>query len=162
MSAATLMHLLEAQPYAQAIAQSRWLFPALETLHVLTLTLVVGSVGIVDLRLMGVAFRERGVRELSGSVLPWTWGAFAVAVTCGALLFSSKASLYFVNPPFRLKMLCLLLAGLNMIVFHAWSARDMARWDYGVPPARARIAGGLSLMLWVTIVASGRWIGFTT
>jgi hypothetical protein len=162
MSALTLMHSLEAQPFALAIAQSRWMFPALETLHVFALTLVVGSVGIIDLRLLGVVFHERGVRELCGSVLPWTWGAFAVAGTCGALLFSSKASMYFTNVPFRLKMLCLLLAAVNMVVFHAVTARDLERWDHGTPPLRARLAGGVSLLLWIAIVAAGRWIGFTT
>jgi hypothetical protein len=162
MSAMELMHFIESRPYAMAIAQSRWLFPGLETVHVFTLTLVVGSVALIDLRLVGVSFRERSVRELCSSVLPWTWGAFAVAATCGALLFSSKASLYFVNVPFRLKMLCLLLAAVNMIVFHAVTARGLADWEHGPPPLAARLAGAVSLLLWITIVAAGRWIGFTT
>lgn len=162
MSVIGLMHVIEAQPYAVAIAQSQWMFPALETLHVFALALVVGSVGLIDLRLLGLSFRDRGVRELCGSVLPWTWGAFAVAASCGVLLFSSKASLYYTNVPFRLKMLCLLLAAVNMLVFHALTARDLERWDHDSPPLRARLAGGISLLLWIVIVAAGRWIGFTT
>lgn len=162
MSAMQLMQFIESRPYAVAIAQSRWLFPALETVHVFTLTLVVGSVALIDLRLVGVGFRERSVRELCRTVLPWTWGAFAVAGTCGALLFSSKASLYYMNLPFRLKMCCLLLAAVNMIVFHAITTRNLPEWEHGRPPPAARVAGAISLLLWITIVAAGRWIGFTT
>jgi hypothetical protein len=67
-----------------------------------------------------------------------------------------------VNVPFRLKMLCLLLAAVNMIVFHAVTARGLADWEHGPPPLAARLAGAVSLLLWITIVAAGRWIGFTT
>src|SRR6185312_2539837 len=162
MSIPGLMHVIEAQRYSMAIARSPWMFPALETVHVFALTLVVGSVGLIDLRLLGLSFRDRSVRELCASVLPWTWGAFAVAGSCGALLFSSKATLYYTNLPFRLKMLGLLLAALNMLVFHAITARNLHRWDQVVPPLAARLAGGISLTLWIAIVAAGRWIGFTT
>lgn len=162
LSALQLMQYIQSRPYALSIAQSRWLFPGLETVHVFALTLVVGSVALIDLRLIGIAFRERSVRELCGSVLPWTWGAFAVAATCGVLLFSSKAALYFMNVPFRLKMLCLLLAAVNMLVFHAITARTLPGWEHGPPPLGARLAGIVSLLLWITIVAAGRWIGFTT
>jgi Family of unknown function (DUF6644) len=162
MSVLDLMHTIEQQPYAVAIAQSRWLFPFLETAHVLALTLVVGSVAMLDLRLLGIGSRERSVSEMMGSVLPWTWTAFVAAATFGLLLFSSKASTYYLNVPFRIKMLCMGLAALNMLVFHGLLERDVATWDRGVPPLRVRIAGGVSLLLWIVIVAAGRWIGFTT
>jgi Family of unknown function (DUF6644) len=157
-----LMHVIEQQPYAAAIAQSRWLFPIFEIAHVMALTLVVGSVAMIDLRLLGIGNRQRPVTELMGSVLPWTWTAFAIAATFGLLLFSSKASTYYLNLPFRIKMICLALAALNMLIFHGLLERDVARWDRGMPPLRVRIAGGVSLLLWITIVAAGRWIGFTT
>lgn len=157
-----VMHAIEQQPYAAAIAHSQWLFPFFEIAHVLALTLVVGSVAMIDLRLLGVGNRERPITELLGSVLPWTWSAFAVAATFGLLLFSSKASIYYMNVPFRIKMICMGLAALNMLVFHGLIQRDVATWDQGAPPLRVRIAGGISLALWIVIVAAGRWIGFTT
>ncbi len=162
MTALGLVQVIQQQPYAVAISRSPWLFPFFETVHVLALTLVVGSVAMMDLRLLGVGHRDRRVSELMGSMLPWTWSAFAVAATCGLLLFSSRAVTYYENIPFRIKMCCLGLAALNMLIFHAIIERDIATWDEGTPPLGARVAGGLSLLLWITIVATGRWIGFTT
>jgi hypothetical protein len=162
MTALDLMHAIQQEPYAAAIARSQWLFPLFEIVHVLALTLVVGSVAMIDLRLLGMGNRERRITELMRALLPWTWSAFAVAATFGLLLFSSKASTYYLNVPFRLKMLGLCLAALNMFVFHRLFERDVATWDQGAPPMRVRIAGGISLTLWIAIVAAGRWIGFTT
>jgi hypothetical protein len=95
-------------------------------------------------------------------MLPWTWTAFAVAALAGMMMFSSKALTYYGNIPFRLKMVCLLLAGINMLLFHWLGVRRLASWDHQRPPWTAKIAGGASLVLWTTIVAAGRWIGFTT
>jgi hypothetical protein len=161
MSPLDLMHALEHQPFALAIAESTWLFPIFETIHVLALTLVVGSVAMMDLRLLGIGSRDRSVSELTRSVLPWTWAAFAVAAICGLLLFSSKAATYYANVPFRIKMVCLALAAVNMLVFHFVTERNLAAWDTGKTPPSARAAGVISLVLWVVIVATGRWIGFT-
>ena len=152
---------LEHRPFAIEIAQSTWLFPIIETVHVLALTLVVGSVFVMDSRLLGLTGRDRSVSEVIAGALPWTWSAFAVACGAGGLLFSSKATTYYVNWPFRIKLVCLALAGVNMLVFHLVTARDMASWDRGAPPPAARAAAIVSLTLWVVIVASGRWIGFT-
>lgn len=161
MSPPQMMIWLQNQPFAQAIAQGTWEFPWLETLHVLAISLVVGSVAIMDLRLLGVG-QQRPVSQVLSASLPWTWCAFAVGVTAGSLLFCSKAVTYYGDLPFRIKMVCLGIAGLNMLVFHAVTARGMEAWDRGPPPLAARLAGGISLTLWVVIVASGRWIGFTT
>ena len=144
------------------IRESEWLFPTIETVHVLALVLVVGSILMVDLRLLGLASRERSVRAITAERLPLTWSAFVVAAVAGALLFSSKAVTYYDDLPFRLKMICLALAGINMAVFHLLTYRKVAAWDQGPTPLGARVAGGVSLILWITIVAAGRWIGFTT
>lgn len=159
MTGLDMARALEHTSLAVSIARSTWLFPLIETLHVLAFTVVVGSVATLDVRLLGLGNMRRPLNELMRSVLPWTWIAFIVAAICGALLFSSKASTYYVNLPFRIKFACLALAAVNMIVFHS-AARDIP--DFGPPPARARIAGAMSLILWLAVVASGRWIGFTT
>jgi hypothetical protein len=144
------------------IRESDWLFPTIETVHVFALVLVVGSIMTVDLRLLGFAHRERPFSELAGEMLPWTWVAFLVAASAGLLMFSSKALIYYGNIPFRLKMCCLLLAGINMMVFHRLGTRHLPAWDRHEPPRLAKFAGGTSLLLWAGIVAAGRWIGFTT
>jgi hypothetical protein len=102
------------------------------------------------------------VSQLSNDVLPLTWSAFVGAVISGALLFSSKATHYFADAPFRFKIVCLVLAGLNMLIFHSMTYRDVHNWDDDVvTPRAARIAGALSLLFWVGVVVFGRWIGFT-
>jgi hypothetical protein len=154
---------LEATPVATAIRESTWLFPTIETFHVLAIVLVVGTIMIVDLRLINVASRRRPVSELMSEVLPWTWIAFICAAITGSLLFSSSATKYMHDGPFVYKMVLLLVAGVNMAIFHLGSYRKVAIWDSAaMTPTGARIAGGLSLLIWVTVVALGRWIGFTS
>ncbi|HEX3951331.1 MAG TPA: DUF6644 family protein [Steroidobacteraceae bacterium] len=144
------------------IRESVWMFPTIETVHVFALVLVVGSIMTVDLRLLGLTNKERRFSEVAAEMLPWTWTAFAVAALAGMMMFSSKALTYYGNIPFRLKMVCLSLAGVNMLLFHWLGVRRLASWDHQRPPWTARMAGGASLLLWTTIVAAGRWIGFTT
>lgn len=151
---------LEHQPFAVSIAESTWLFPIAETIHVLALTVVVGSVAMMDLRLLGVGNKDRPASEVIASSLPWAWSAFAVAFVAGSMMFSSKAASYYANLPFRIKFFCMALAAINMLVFHFITARNMAEWDRGRPPLGARLAATFSLTLWVIIVATGRWIGF--
>ncbi len=161
MTLLAMMTWLEHRPFAIAIAESTWLFPSIETLHVLALTTVVGSVAMMDLRLLGVVGKDRAASEVISSTLPWALSAFVIAVTAGALLFSSKAATYYANLPFRIKVLCLALAGINMLAFHLGAGRGIGAWDRGTPPRAARLAAAFSLTLWVVIVATGRWIGFT-
>jgi hypothetical protein len=153
---------LENTQLATAIRESTWLFPTIETVHVFAIVLVVGTIMIVDLRLLNVSSRARSVTELTREVLPWTWAAFALAALSGGLLFTSSALKYVNNLPFRFKMVLLLLAGVNMLVFHRLTSRSIAGWDRSVPPTQARVAGGLSLLLWFGVISLGRWIGFTT
>jgi hypothetical protein len=152
---------LETTQLATAISESTWLFPTIETVHVLAITLVVGSITMVDLRLLGLSMRRRPVAELLVEVLPWTWTSFAVAVTSGALLFASAATHYWGTAPFRAKMLLLGLAGANMLVFHLAVQRRAQAGAPGSGTDRgAKISGGISLCLWIGIVGCGRWIGF--
>ncbi len=151
---------LENLPISTAIADSGSLFPTLETIHVLGLALVIGSIATVDLRLLGLARRDQQAWIVAQQALPWTWIAFAVTVISGLLLFASNASSYVENVPFRIKMLLLVLAGLNMAAFHLGAGKRIADWNQDHMPPGARIAGGLSLAFWIAIVAAGRWIGF--
>ena len=144
------------------IAESTWLFPTIETLHVIGLVTVLGMIAIVDLRLIGVSSRALAVTKLSKDTLPWVWGAFALAAITGGLLFISKASSYVINPYFLWKMVMLALAGLNMMYFHFFTYRTVEHWDLDPSvPTGAKIAGALSLIFWLAVVFFGRAIGFT-
>jgi hypothetical protein len=157
----TFLHWLESTPPATAISESAWLFPGIESIHVIAIALVVGSISMVDLRLLGISLQDRPVGELTAEILPWTWASFAVAVCTGALLFSSSATKYWGTVPFRAKMLLLVLAGINMMVFHATTNRSVEVWGREVrTPRAAKISGGVSLGLWIGVVSFGRWIGF--
>jgi hypothetical protein len=155
-------HWLENTPLGSFISGSTWAFPTIETVHVFALVIVVGSIAIVDLRLLSVASRNRSVSQLSNDVLPVTWTCFCLAALTGGLLFSSKATHYLANWPFRLKMVLLALAGLNMLLFHFMTYRSVHHWDDADrAPSAARLAGALSLVFWIGVVVFGRWIGFT-
>lgn len=157
-----MLHYLQETPFATAIREGDTLFPWIECVHVLAITFVVGSIAAVDLRLLGIASRDRRLSRLTAEIVPLTWGAFAIAAVSGFLLFSSKAVQYAANLSFELKMLLLLLAGLNMVTFHLITYRGVSAWDAGpCIPFRARLAGALSLILWIGIVVCGRTIGFT-
>jgi len=147
---------------ATAIREGESLFPWIECVHVLALTLVIGSIAIVDLRLIGMASRERTVLQTTASVLPVTWTAFLFAALTGGLLFASNATTYAHNFYFQVKMALIALAGLNMATYHLFLNRGADSWQTAaLTPLRARVIGGLSLCLWIAVVAFGRWIGFT-
>jgi hypothetical protein len=159
---ADVISYLEGSSVADSIRENDLLFPVIESVHVLAICLVVGSILVVDLRLLGFASTKWPVGRVTRAVLPLTWCAFAVAVLSGGLMFMSNATKYLGNGFFIAKMILIGIAGLNMLVFHFVGASDLPRWDSDSrPPLRARLAGGLSLLLWVAVVACGRWIGFT-
>lgn len=140
-----------------ALTDSELAFPAIESLHVIALTLVVGSILLVDLRLLGLVWRRRETGDLIASILPITWIAFAFALLTGLLLFAANPISYSTNFYFLAKLGLLLLAGVNMVGFHLFSHRHLA-----TPGALApKLSGAASLTLWLTIVTFGRWIGFT-
>ncbi len=136
--------------------------PYVNTLHVLCITLVFGSILVVDLRLTGLLDRDRAVTRVSDEMLRVTWVAFIGAVISGGLFFAANATTYWFNNAFRFKMLAILLAGINMLVFQFVTYRGVAAWDRNAPtPGAARLAGALSIILWTTVIVLGRVIGFT-
>ena len=149
-------------PLAAAIRESGTLFPWIESVHVLAITLVVGSMIVIDLRLLGFASRNRAISKLSGEVLPFTWACFVVAAITGLLLFSSNAVKYSHNIFFLSKMMLLVIAFLNMVVFQFITSRGIEFWDEAPKvPIGVRLAGAISLCVWIGVIACGRWIGFT-
>jgi hypothetical protein len=151
---------LESTSFALAVAESQWLFPTLETIHVLALAVVVGSIAMVDLRLLGFSSPKVAVTRLSADTLPFTWAAFVVAVLSGLALFVSNATGYLEAWPMLIKLGLIALAGLNMLLFHRFVYSSVDAWDEGTVPTAAKIAGGVSLIFWFAVVALGRWIAF--
>ena len=157
-----LIAFVEHGTLGELVRENDLLFPFIESVHVLAVCLVVGSIAVVDLRLLGFASVDRPVGRLMRSILPITVGAFGLAVAAGSLLFISHASKYLENRFFIAKITLIALAGVNMAVFQLIGARNLDQWENdALPPLFARVAGGLSLFLWVSVVACGRWIGFT-
>jgi hypothetical protein len=162
MTLEPLLTALENTGWATAIREGSNLFPAIETLHVIALTAVVGSISVLDLRLLGVFAHHRQVTRLARELLPLTWAAFTLAVVTGVLMFASAATRYAGNTAFQIKVVILLLAGLNMAAFHRGAFRRVQEWDEAQrTPAAARLAGAASLALWIAVIAAGRFIGFT-
>lgn len=154
----TFFEWLQNTPLAVKVGED-W-FPYVESSHVVFLALVAGTIFTVDARLIGFASRQLRFTYVSDRLLPWTWGAFAGAVVTGALLFMANATSYAGNFPFQVKMVLLVLAGINMLYFQFVTYRGVSAWDTGTPPPAARAAGMISIALWCAIIGFGRWIGF--
>ena len=136
--------------------------PIIESIHVMAVITVFGTILLIDMRLLGLYDTSRPFTRVFGEILHWTWIAFAVAVVTGILLFIPNAPRYVVNTAFGLKMASLVCAGLNMAVFEFTTLKKVALWDKQIPvPLAARVAGALSLLLWTSVLVCGRVIGFT-
>lgn len=161
MSLFEICQWLNTTPVATSIRESDLVFPLIETAHVLAITLLVGTVAAVDLRLLGVTLTEDKVSTVARRVLPLTWAGFAVMLMSGILLFLAEAEKSYGNTAFRLKMLLLVLAGLNPLIFHFTIFRSVAVWDDAPQvPVRARAAAIASLTLWSAIIIAGRAIAY--
>ena len=152
---------LEGTPLAMLVSHGQFGFGALEMIHVTATTFVFGMITIVDLRLIGLVSRDAKVSDLYRDVIPLTWAAFVVAAITGTLLFISQARAYSANIAFQMKLLVLSLIGLNMLVFHRFVYRGIAKWDHGSAiPLSARLAGAISLVGWIAVVSCARWIAY--
>lgn len=152
---------LEKTPVAAAMRDSLWAFDITETIHTLGIILVAGTIMLVDLRLLGMGLRSEPVSQVVSRIVPWTLSGFGLMFVTGAWLFSAEASKLYQSPAFRIKMVLLSLAGLNALIFHLTIYRRAAEWDgKPVAPMRARMAGLLSLLLWIAIIAAGRSIAY--
>jgi len=147
--------------WSVALLESLYVWPWVESTHVLTLGLFAGSAIMLDLRLTGLAFRNVRVSSFVDRLLPWTRGAFAVMAITGVVLFYSDPLKYYHNLFFRVKVIFLLLAGANIWIFHARTHRSIGEWDARpVPPRAVRVAGAVSLVAWATVVVSGRLVAY--
>jgi hypothetical protein len=152
---------LAATPWSVALLESQYVWPFIESTHVLTLALFMGTAIVNDLRLLGIGFTAVPVAEVTGRLLRITRMAFAVMAVTGVLLFYSNPVHYYHNVFFRIKAILLVVAGLNIWLFHGRIHRSVTDWaQQAAPPRSARIAGAVSLIAWAGIIVSGRLIAY--
>jgi hypothetical protein len=148
-------------PGSIALHESLFMYPLLESTHVLSLCLFVGLAATFDLRLLGVAFRTVPVTAIKRRLGPWVVVGFVVMVASGVLLFYAIPVRSYQNIFFRIKVVMLIFAGLNAFVFHSTVDRRVSAWDRDpLPPRAARRAGAASLLLWAVIIVCGRMIAY--
>jgi hypothetical protein len=161
-----LQHLCQAlydSHFGTLIRESDNAFPIIETIHVLSITLLFGTIAVLDLRMLGVVLRPIPVTRVARGILPLTWSGLAVSMVSGFLLFWAEAAKNYDNPAFRAKMILLLLAGLNPLIFHTGVYRRVQQWEtLRLSPWRARAAAIASLTLWSGVIVAGRAIAYFT
>ena len=161
MSILTVLQWLAATRWSVALHESVYVWPLLESVHVLCLALFVGTAMMLDLRLLGVAMSHIPASAFTQRLLPWTRGAFAIMVVTGVLLFTATPVDYYRDLSFRIKLVLLAVAGFNVWLFHARTRRRMVDWELALlPPTAARVAAIVSLAAWSGVVIAGRLVAY--
>jgi hypothetical protein len=151
---------LAATPLAQAMRDSAWLYPIVETVHIAGFCILVGAVAMFDARLLGWG-RALPVSALARQLLPWSLASVALVVPAGLMMFSSQPRAFLANPAFLLKLALIAIAGVNAWAFHAGVYRTVTAWETGRPaPWTARAQALLSLVLWLGVICCGRMLAY--
>jgi predicted membrane protein len=151
---------IEGLAIAKAMREELWLYPAVEIVHIIGFSILVGSVVMFDLRVLGLS-RQISVRALARHLLPWSVAALLIIVPTGLLMFSAHAGDLLGNRAFQLKMALLLTAGMNAAIFHTSPFQSASTWDtHATAPLGARISVALSLVLWFSIIGCGRLLAY--
>jgi len=147
--------------WSEALASTLNVWGLLEGTHVLSLMLFAGTIFLVDFRLLGWGFRKTPVSVISDRVLPLTIFGFLLMVVTGVLLFYAKPLLYYHNLWFRLKLIFLAVAVINIFIFHYKVQKDRDAWDTSPrPPGKARLSAAVSIISWITVITFGRFIAY--
>src|SRR5687767_6263256 len=161
MSIRAAVEWLASTEWSIALHESQYAYATIEAIHVWALCLFVGFAVLLDLRLINVIFRDVPVSDMARRLLPWTKVGFAIMVISGILLFYAIPLRTYLNIFFRIKAVLLIVAGLNAFVFHHGTYGKLGEGDVAVTRRRrARVAGMCSLVLWASIVFSGRMIAY--
>jgi hypothetical protein len=145
---------------ATAIRESAIVFPVILSLHLTGMGLFGGMILMTDLRLLGIAMTKRPVSDVVNGLRPWKHLGLTLTATCGILLLWSKAAIYYPNPYLRIKLVLFVLIIIHALVFRS-VYRNVADMDRSpVIPGRAKLAAALSVILWISVVTAGRWIGY--
>jgi hypothetical protein len=152
-----LFDWFEATGLGQTVRQSLWLFPVIEAVHLLGLSLLGGALLVVDLRMFGVGLKKQSIAELADKARPWLVGSVIVMLASGILLFLSEAVKAYYNRSFWVKMTTLLIA-----LIYTFAVRGRITRDEALDTSRrSRLVATVSLGLWFVVAAAGRWIGYS-
>jgi hypothetical protein len=148
-------------PFSTGIRESTYIYPIIESVHVLSLCVFVGLLLLWDLRLLSITLRRVAVSEVWARLIPWITVGAVLMVLSGLLLFASDPVRFFGNIFFRIKAIGLFLALLNAMAFHLGIERKLVDWDTAVvTPRAAKFAGAISIGLWAVIVVTGRFVAY--
>lgn len=146
---------------SQLIQNVSWIIPSVQSVHIIMIAVLIGAIGMVDLRILGFGMRSQSVAALSHRLLPFVWGALPVLLVSGAILIIGEPARSLENPAFQLKML-LLVAGITLtLIFQKALKKDVAFWE--MSPARrasAKLLAVVSLAIWIAIIFAGRYIAY--
>ena len=150
---------LEHTAIANAIRTTPWMYPTFETLHYVGLSMLVGGIMLIDLRVLGFA-RHLSLKSMIG-LLPFVWVGFIINATTGSLLFIYGATGFGTNKAFYLKMTFMVIAGLNALAFDLAVRRATLDWvSADRPPPYVKVFATLSFALWLGVVTTGRWMAY--
>jgi hypothetical protein len=150
-------------PLSVSIRESIWVYPILNILHCVGVLLAAGTIVVVDLRLLGFGLRRFAVSSVVSQVVPWTLAGFGFMALTGSLLAWSEPLRLYKSMFFPWKLVLLALVGVNALCFHLGIYRSVGAWDtQSLTPPRARIAGAVSLLCWISVIGAGRAIGYET
>jgi len=147
--------LLAYDPATNPLNTTEWAFPLFECIHIASFAMSVGTIAVVDLRLLGLGMRHQTAGELVKDTTLWTLAGLIIVIMSGLVIFSSDPLRYYYNPSFRLKIICLVIAIIYNYTIHRKVALTKS------PPIVAWLVGAISVLLWVTIVFAGLFYAFT-
>jgi hypothetical protein len=156
----TPLHVIESSGLGRFMREALWAYPIAETLHIIGIAALYGSLLVVELRLLGLG-RRIPIRPLAKLALPWSVAGFVLAAAMGLCMFSAHAAEFINQRIFMLKMGLILAAGINAAIFHSGPFVAVARWDTeAAPPPAARAAAALSIVLWTSVIVCGRMLAY--
>ena len=143
------------------LLESIWFYPLVESAHVLVITMFLGLNLMLDLRTLGVAFRRLPASEVASHILPWVAPSGLITLATGMLLFLTDPSRFAANPFFALKAIALVLAVVNLLVFHVGVYSRVGEWDHASqPPLAARVSAVVSLTSWAVVLIASRLVAY--
>ncbi|MDE3168649.1 MAG: hypothetical protein KGL75_00790 [Acidobacteriota bacterium] len=144
-------------PISLKIQTVLWIIPAVQTVHILCIAIVISTMAMLDLRLAGLTGRSQSVSTAVSRWVPWVWGTLPVMLLTGCILIIGEPTRELMNPYFRAKMAMLAIVVAITLFVHLRN-KDAAYWE--ARASTAKLAGCVSLLLWVGIIAAGRWIAY--
>jgi hypothetical protein len=154
-----LLSWLENTALAATIRQSLWLYPALEIVHITGIVILVGAAFMFDLRLLGFS-KSLSIFGLSRHLLPWSRKALLLVIPSGILLFMTNSKTLGIDPTFWIKMTLLIIAALNVLVFHKLLFKPKSDVQNQELPFSTKISALVSITVWVAIIACGRLLAY--